>query len=448
MRFSTRLAMALALIGLVAGADAFGQTSARGLLASFQDDTAAPDIVEPEAPEATAPGADPFADEPAPIEPSEKDYCGKGCGDCGGKGCGGGHGGLGSRLACMCAGEPFKIWPGNGCLGIDVGGWVQVGYHTEGTIGDGTGLFNNYPNVGQLHQAWIYAEKAIDPDRCKTTDWGFRFDYVYGTDGPDTQAFGGEPGQWDLGWDHGNYYGHAIPQAYIQAAYNDLKVTMGHFYTICGYEVVPAPDNFFYSHAFTMVLNEPFTHTGILAEYALGDYITVWGGWTAGWDTGFTRNGGDVFLGGVSVALTDSLSATYTATAGDFGFDFEVFGLPLPGSDSDAYSHSIVVDWAVTDKLTYVFQSDYIDNFLFVGGSSWGVNQYFLYQLNDCVGAGARVEYFARETYDVVATTVGLNIKPHPNVIIRPEIRYEDFDDSLLLLTDQTLFGIDMIMTF
>jgi hypothetical protein len=465
MRFTSSLAVVLALIGLAVGAEAFGQTSGGRLWAPYRSaaddgvpDAPAPDVVEPEAPDALGTESDPFADEPAPLEPTLDSCGGKSCGDCGGKGCGkgGGHFGLGSRLACMCDGEPFKIWPGDGSRGIDAGGWVQIGYTTEGTNGDGTGLFNSYPNVVQLQQAWLYVEKAIDEDRCKSTDWGFRMDYVYGTDGPNTQAFGGEPGQYDFGWDNGFEYGHAIPQAYLQAAYNDLKVTFGHFFTICGYEVVPAPNNFFYSHAFTMVRAEPFTHTGVLAEYAMGENITVWGGWSAGWDTGFTQNGGDVFIGGFSVDLLDSVTFTYTSTVGDFGFDFEFGGVSFPGSDQDAYSHSIVLDVAVTEKFTYVVQSDYIDNDILILGqdpfgwaTTWGVNQYLLYQFNDCVGAGLRYEYFDQEVYEVTATTVGLHLKPHPNLIVRPEVRYEDWDNGNLLgRTDATIFGVDMIMTF
>ena len=53
-----------------------------------------------------------------------------------------------------------------------------------------------------------------------------------------------------------------MPQLYADFAYNRLTVRLGHFYTIIGYEVVTAPDNFFSSHAYTMQYGEPFTHTG------------------------------------------------------------------------------------------------------------------------------------------------------------------------------------------
>ncbi len=360
-------------------------------------------------------------------------------------------GGKGGKGGCSCyltgPDEAWTLFSGeNNCHGITAGGWTQIGYHTQGTNGNGTGLFSSNPNQVQLQQQWIWVDKEADGS-CGL-DWGFHFDYIYGTDSQDTQAFGGRANEWDNNWDNGAHYGHAIPQLYATLAYQDLTVKMGHFYTIVGYEVVQAPDNFFYSHAFTMYNAEPFTHTGVLAEYAVSDNLTVWGGYTAGWDTGFTRNGGDVFLGGFSASVTDDVTLIYTTTMGNFGGG-------AGGSDDDGYSHSFVVDVALTDKFNYVFQSDYVDNQLFVGagnGKRWGVNQYFLYTLSDCWGAGARVEYFNNDSVNptnggVWAYTAGLNYKPHANLTLRPEIRIEDWEAGSGT-SDQTLFGMDAIFTF
>ena len=41
----------------------------------------------------------------------------------------------------------------------------------------------------------------------------------------------------------------------------------GDFFTMVGYEVVAAPEDFFYSHAYTVYNAEPFTHTGVLATF-------------------------------------------------------------------------------------------------------------------------------------------------------------------------------------
>lgn len=362
--------------------------------------------------------------------------------------------GCGGTKGCgkCCEVEAWELMPRTRC-GWKVGGWLQGGYHTQGANGVGTGMFNDYPNKIQMQQAWIYAEKEADTGGCGW-DWGVRMDYVYGTDGPDTQAFGNQSGRWDEGWDNGGAYGHAIPQAYGVLAYNNLNVKMGHFYTICGYEVVQATGNFFYSHAYTMYNAEPFTHTGVLADWTMNDIVTVYGGWTQGWDTGFNDNNGSTFLGGFSLSLTDQMSLTYTTTVGDFGNG-------VGNSDATGYSHSVVFDWQVTDRLNYVAQSDFVDNDLFLAyqgpfglvpnKESLSVNQYLIYRLNPCWGFGARLEWFRWGGYEVSEVTLGANWSPHKNLVIRPEIRGDIFESGVTAATglqDSTTLGVDAIVTF
>jgi hypothetical protein len=346
-------------------------------------------------------------------------------------------------------GEAFKVFD-NPCSSLDIGMWTQVGYFTSGANGNGTGLFNDYPNRVQLQQQWLYVEKATNTD-CQSFDWGFRVDGLYGTDGPDTQAFGGRPNEWDFGWNHGGAYGFAIPQAYVELAYDKLSAKVGHFYTTIGYEVVMAPHNFFYSHAFTQYRAEPFTHGGILFEYDMADDITLYGGWTAGWDTAFSRNGGSNFLGGISLQVTDNVNFIYGTTMGDFGFDTPAGA----GSDNNGYEHSIIVDWTFRDNWNYVFQTDYIDNDIFLRDTQDLVTfvNYLLYEWNDCVGLGARLEWFKDPRIglgaagEITALTVGANIRPHANLVFRPEVRWDDYN-AASGLQDSTVFGIDGILTY
>ncbi len=291
-------------------------------------------------------------------------------------------------------------------------------------------------------------------------DIGGRIDYLYGTDGPNTQAFGTAQRGWDNEWDNGGQYGHAIPQLYAEAGYGDLSVKAGHFYTIIGYEVVQATGNFFYSHAYTFNFSEPFTHTGVLAQYTPTDDVTVWGGYSFGWDSGFDDNG-DAWLGGVSASLTDDLTLTYASVAGRFAEPWSgVTALPISG-----YMQSVVADYAVTDSLQYVFQTDLLTTDFSDGTNARdtvGINQYLLKTINDCWGVGARFEWWnveegAAPDADVYALTLGVNYRPHANVIVRPEIRWDWNDDQvqvggadLLEVNDddQTTFGVDTILTF
>jgi hypothetical protein len=331
----------------------------------------------------------------------------------------------------------FEICPADNFLGVKIGGWTQAGYTSEST-----GLFNSDPGKLNLHQQWFYAEKVADGS-CGL-DWGFRVDAMYGTDGADTQAFGNNPGNWDFlnGYDHG-IYSWALPQAYAELAYGDMSVIVGHFYTLVGYEVVTAPDNFFFSHAFTMYNSEPFTHTGMLGTYSASDNLDVYAGWTLGWDTGFDRyDDGSNFLGGFSATMMDAVTLTYICTAGDLGWRGE------------GYSHSVVVDFALTDRLNYVLQSDLVNTNGVADPSvpgqketndDVGINQYLLYSLNDCWGFGARIEWWKQDGVSTNAITLGVNWMPHTNLRFRPEIRQQwvPTDDY-----EETIFGIDAIVTY
>jgi hypothetical protein len=349
---------------------------------------------------------------------------------------------------CYCFGpdEPATLFCNEGP--VKVGFWSQVGYYTEGANGVGDGLFNTLPNDVQINQQWVWIEKAVEAGPC-CWDWGYRFDYVYGTDGPDTQAFGGREDDWDNDWDHGATYGHAIPQLYAELGYGDWKFKLGHFFTIIGYEVVPATGNFFYSHAYEMYKSEPFTHSGVLATYAYNDNVTFYGGWTAGWDTGFSRNGGDIFLGGITMKLAEDLTLAYATTIGDFGFGDDA-------SDSNGYMQSIVITADLSENWQYIFQTDYLDNDLFVGGDgkNYGVNQYLFYTVNDCWKWGTRVEWFRNGGDEMGQVTFGANYHPSANIVFRPEVRFDYFEDGLDVFDtgdetqDSTMFAMDMIITY
>jgi len=356
-------------------------------------------------------------------------------------------------------GDPFTLF--DECCGIQVGGWGSIGYHTAALP-----AFNNRPNEVQLQQAWLYAEKAIDTS-CGF-DIGGRMDFLYGTDGPNTQAFGIANNHWDNGWDNGpdnSGYGSAMPQLYAEMGYGDLSVKLGHFYTIIGYEVVAATGNFFYSHAYTFNFSEPFTHTGALATYNASDDLTLYGGYVLGWDSGFEDNG-DAFLGGFSLGLSDDLTLTYASTFGTFNDDFNG---DATGVRNQGYMQSIVADMSLSDSVQYIFQSDYLTadlNDNTGGADTFGINQYLIKTVNDCLSYGARVEWWNVDTrgaaldLDAYAITTGINYRPHANVVVRPELRYDWIDGDVAAIAaaggaslenardSQFTFGMDTVFTF
>ncbi|QDU88634.1 hypothetical protein Pla175_20140 [Pirellulimonas nuda] len=456
-------ALAAAPLSLAPAAMAAGELNQPGMIATtdfeYGDYYGAADGSPSDAiPPAPLPSATIQASSPAPNAFAAVgatpccDLCETDCADaCGGDVCCGSSCGGGGFSFCPfhCnLGEPFAVSSLvlNECSPWFFGGWTQAGIHTENTrfsVEDNDALaFNDHPGRINLHQQWLYFGKNADGS--DGLDWGFRADIMYGTDAVKTQAFGGNPGTWDYqnGWDRGGGYGGALPQLYGELACGDWSVKMGHFFTLVGYEVVAAPDNFFYSHAFTMFNSEPFTHTGALATYSGFENVEFYGGWVAGWDTGFTQNqGGSMWLGGASVGVTDNVNLTYINYIGNFG---------AKSAGETGYGHSVVANCTISDRLNYVFQSDYVDAGDVTGFDSIGVNQYLFYSFNDCLAAGARMEWYKLDGTSYQGLTYGLNYKCHSNIIVRPELRHNwtNENDADLADFNQTVFGVDAIFTY
>lgn len=352
--------------------------------------------------------------------------------------------------------------------GWEVGGWLDTGVsvvaNNPADRFNGPVTFNDRDGEPQLNQLWFYLNKDVDTGGCGW-DVGGRVDFVYGTDARFTQASDGLEADWNQ---TERFYQAALPQFYVDVGYNDWTLRAGHFFTTLGYEVVPAPQNFFYSHSYTKQYGEPFTHTGFLLMRDLP------GGWSAsagmhrGDDQFDDTDGHDSmgFLGGVSwTNWNERLSLALNISANE------------TGPDQPITIFSFVGTWDVTDRFSYVFQSDYGDwDHAQLGNSQWyGINQYFLYTLNECWKAGMRVEWFRDQDGsrvsglgdgnlatgsfpgDFYEITAGLNWTPHPNVVVRPELRWDWYDASAPTANlpydagdrdDQFLFGCDLIVTF
>ncbi len=345
-------------------------------------------------------------------------------------------------------GDPKKLFP-CGIGGWDVGGWTAIGLHSHETANSTN--FDTYPGKVQLSQQWLYAEKIADGS--KGFDIGGRIDYVYGTDAPDTNTFA-VPGSWDEPWTNGSQYGHALPQLYVQVAMGDLSIMAGKFYTLIGNEVVQATGNFFYSRQFTFYNAEPFTHTGAVATYALSDDTSVSGGYVLGWDSGFDDNG-DAFLGSISHAISDNLSISYATAMGRFN--------TRNGEDERGWIHSVILNASLTDKLSYINQTDVMYTRDGAGQSvrnTFGNIHYLIYDINDRWSFGQRAEWFNFggsgfndvHNEDMYNYTFGFNYRHNSNLTFRPEVRtvwdkqrygFNENDSA-----SQTSFGGDMVLTF
>ena len=299
--------------------------------------------------------------------------------------------------------------------GIRMGGWINGGatFNPGQASGfNGPVTFADRSNRFQLNQFNIFIERPVVAEG-STWDIGGRFDFMFGTDAIFTQAYGvpafdvnsGQPlsrSNWDLDLCCAStrYYGIAIPQAYAEVYVpvgNGLNVKAGHFYTPIGYESVPAPDNFFYTHAYTMQYGEPFTHTGVLGNYKInGNWSTIGavttGSATGGWDGGFDKQLGN--WGGI---------AGITWTSDDMGSSANIsgnYGETSTRSNEPWGMYSVVLKHRITNKTHFVLQHDhgYAGGVLLNGvnkNAEWyGINTHLYYDLTSELSVGIRGEWF------------------------------------------------------
>jgi hypothetical protein len=372
-------------------------------------------------------------------------------------------------------------------FGLKFGGWINAGitYNANDSAGryNGPVTFNDREAEFQLNQFYLYLQRAVNTEG-DAWDFGFRADFMFGTDAVFTQAYGSPNGTWDLGilaQEGERFYDIAFPQVYAEIFApigNGLTAKIGHFYTIIGNEVVTAPDNFFYSHAYTMQYGEPFTHTGVLLSYPFDQNWTITagavtgsetsGGWDGAWDKGLGNWAG---IGGVTWASEDK--ATSVALTGTTGETSE--------HDHNQWSiYSVVIKHDLLEGLHYTFQHDHGFADKAIGGqdATWyGINNYLVYDINEELGVGLRGEWFRDDdgvrvaspgrtlTYfpganSYYAFTAGLNWKPLSWVSIRPNVRYDwndgppAFDNGSGVTgyaakrKDQFLFSTDVVVSF
>ena len=410
--------------------------------------------------------------------------------------------------------------------GIEIGGWMNGGATfnpSHSTFGyNGPVTFGDRANQAQFNQFNIFLKRDV-VNSGKSWDLGFRADFMFGTDAIFTQAYGNpaaDPttgnliqhrGDWDLNiLNTGRNYGVALPQAFVEIyapIANGLTIKAGHFYTPIGYESVPAPNNFFYSHAYTMQYGEPFTHTGVLTHYNVDKNIVfmsgaITGSGTGGWDGNFNRNmsnwGG---IGGLTYTTDDKRSSLNIAGTGSH-----------QSARNNAFwgMYSVVAKHMITPKTHFILQHDhgYADNVIGIsqvpGQAQWfGVNTHLYQDVLHDLSIGVRGEWFrdrdgfrvwqpgrvsagnnvgsdgalhsfpihgagnlsTSQAADYYAITIGANWKPAKRLKIdtkalqqfnvRPNIRY-DRADSLTQAAyrpfggqkDQVLFSMDFTLPF
>ena len=316
-------------------------------------------------------------------------------------------------------------------------------------------------------------------------DIGGRLDLLYGTDYYFTSAFGLEtkttskydhwtmdPKTADAKWNSSNgprnawqasLYGLSMPQLYGEFfAPLGLGTTVkaGHFYSVMGYESPMSPENFFYSHTWSMTHGSPMTFTGVVVNQQLTRRLTGLVGYTNGWDIWDNPRGTASIITGFQWSSLDrSSELAFTIHTGN---DRRA-NLNSPIKDGDRTNYSLVYSrqltprwkWAIQHDLGFEKNVNRVFNNIdfsndFVDGQWASIVNYLYYTINDKWSAGGRFEWFQdihnsrignlypyqswnTDPIDNQWTsgqnyynfTLGLNWKPVPRMTLRPEIRWD-----------------------
>ncbi|HEY3663026.1 MAG TPA: outer membrane beta-barrel protein [Chthoniobacterales bacterium] len=370
---------------------------------------------------------------------------------------------------------------------IEITGWLEGGitgnFASPNDRQNFGRLFDDRSNEPLLNQFVLMAERTLDPATADRFDWGFRTQFLYGSDARYLHSTG------LLDLTTNDTLQPDIPEAWVMAHFPitgtaggiDLKV--GKFGTCIGAEMSDPRMNPFYSHSYIFNYGAPFNATGVLATLHASSGLDLYAGVTRGVNVTFDDPNDSVsFYGGVGGSLAEGRFSYMAMTH---------IGAENPGDNHDyRYLNAITLTWKATDKLTSMTDLNYIYDAAF-DARGYGIAQYFTYAINDWLTAGIRGEVWrdadgfyvaqfasnndfihflrgdpttfdprtvggGRTTYG--ALTLGLTFKPPvpkplSGLLIRPEIRYDrslndtrPFNDSSDI--DMLTAGLDVIFSF
>ncbi|MGE3822295.1 MAG: outer membrane beta-barrel protein, partial [Isosphaeraceae bacterium] len=174
-------------------------------------------------------------------------------------------------------------------------GWIQNSF-TGNANGNGTTRTNFGVNPNFMANKWMgnqyyfVVEKPVEQN--DTLNFGFRVDNLFGHDWAFNHMYGLFDGAWPSGWfpgyDPAQFYAEMHIPPILSKGGTDVKG--GRFYTILGYEVVPATGRPLLSVPYMFNYGQPFTHFGMLATTHVTDRLNWLNGTINGWDRFINEN--------------------------------------------------------------------------------------------------------------------------------------------------------------
>lgn len=376
---------------------------------------------------------------------------------------------------------------------IDAGLSLNPAYPADGL--NWGHLFTDKANQPLFNQGILTLQRPTDP-AAKDYDFGFKFQFMYGSDARYTHFLG------ELDYAINNLTQIDIVEAYLTAHLpwlfaGGIDIKGGQFVTLEGAEVIYAPDNLLYSHSYIFNFGIPLKHTGIMTTSHVTPWLDIYAGVTSGVNTALgyrlgDNNGAAAFHGGFGLTFFDgALTALATTHIGAENPDTPATRLACGCNPNTAlrYLNDLTVTWKMSDAITFITDLNYIRDDGF-NATGYGIAQYAAVAITDWLKLVGRAEVWRDNNGFFVAAypgnfdfvnvewgfpstaifnapttylelTAGLNITPKlpedlpliKSLTVRPEIRY---DRSLNGTTpfnagtghEQFTFGGDIVVKF
>jgi len=352
---------------------------------------------------------------------------------------------------------------------VKIYGWIENSFtgNADGRPASGSNFGvnpNNRANQWMGNQYYLIVENPLEQN--DEVNFGFRVDNLFGNDwqfnymqGFANRAF---PNNYFAGYDMAQAYGEVHLPILTEGG---VDIKGGRWYTIAGYEQVPAIARPLLSVPYMFNYGQPFTHFGAITTWHATKKINIYNGAINGWDRWINQNYKWGYIGGFTwTSEDDKTSIAMTALCGPQQFPRmlpgnqpiyptgyvnvpSVAGQVNPGYGANTRTlFTTVLTRKWTDKLTQVMETDqgWEKNVPGLGanpvGSSGAVRDeqwysfgnWFLYSFNEKITGVWRSEWFrdhggARTGYsdNFYEMTLGLIYKPVDYIWIRPEARYD-----------------------
>jgi hypothetical protein len=384
-------------------------------------------------------------------------------------------------------------------LGMEESPWKIYGWIQNSYTGNTNGVPKNDLNFGvnpnyqanrwMGNQYYLIIENPLEQN--DKINFGFRIDNLFGNDWVFNHMRGLNETSFQLnhfaGYDPAQIYGEVHLPILTKGG---VDIKGGRFYTILGYEVVPATGRPLLSVPYMFNYGQPFTHLGVISTIHVTDRVNWLNSVVNGYDRWFNENYKWNYLGGIT--WTSKSGKANVAISYIFGpnqyprflqpnTQIILLGNTIPpylaGRRNPGYgsnwrtSFTNVFSYNWTDKLTQVVENDDSYETNIPGSGTDGTNRndswysfgnWFLYKFHPDKLTGVwRSEVFHDQGGQRLQTgradtvyemTLGLIWKPKPYIWIRPEARY-DWSQWIPVYNDNTrksqlTLAIDAILLF